>query len=55
MNADEFRDYCLGFVFYKYLSDKLHQYVNGILSEDGIAFTTIDENSEEGKDVQVHF
>ncbi|MCV5111548.1 type I restriction-modification system subunit M N-terminal domain-containing protein, partial [Escherichia coli] len=21
MNADEFRDYCLGFIFYKYLSE----------------------------------
>ena len=24
MNADEFRDYCLGFIFYKYLSERLH-------------------------------
>ncbi len=32
MNADEFRDYCLGFIFYKYLSDKLHQPERGITS-----------------------
>ena len=23
MNADEFRDYILGFIFYKYLSEKM--------------------------------
>jgi type I restriction enzyme M protein len=28
MDADEFRDYILGFIFYKYLSDKQHQYAN---------------------------
>jgi type I restriction enzyme M protein len=48
MNADEFRDYCLGFIFYKYLSENLHRYANNILSEDGIDFTSINETSEEG-------
>lgn len=24
MNADEFRDYILGFIFYKYLSERLY-------------------------------
>jgi type I restriction enzyme M protein len=28
MDADEFRDYILGFIFYKYLSDKQLQYAN---------------------------
>ncbi len=51
MNADEFRDYCLGFIFYKYLSDTLHQYANTILSEDGIDFTDIDETSKDGQDM----
>ena len=27
MNADEFRDYILGFIFYKYLSEKMHIYL----------------------------
>ena len=30
MNADEFRDYMLGFIFYKYLSEKIELYANGI-------------------------
>ncbi len=48
MNADEFRDYCLGFIFYKYLSEQQHRYANNILSEDGIEFIDIDEKEEEG-------
>jgi len=44
MNADEFRDYILGFIFYKYLSEKMDLYANNILKPDGIQFTSIDEN-----------
>ena len=50
MNADEFRDYCLGFIFYKYLSDKPHQYANAIMDDDD-NFADIDENSEDGKEM----
>ncbi len=32
MDADDFRDYILGFIFYKYLSEKMHSYANDILS-----------------------
>jgi type I restriction enzyme M protein len=31
MDADDFRDYILGFIFYKYLSEKMHSYANAIL------------------------
>ena len=50
MNADEFRDYCLGFIFYKYLSERQELFANGILAEDGIDFLKIDELSAEGKE-----
>ncbi|RUR73158.1 type I restriction-modification system subunit M [Chlorogloeopsis fritschii PCC 6912] len=50
MNADEFRDYCLGFIFYKYLSERQHLYANEVLAEDGIDFLEIDESSEEGQE-----
>ena len=53
MNADEFRDYCLGFIFFKYLSERLHRYANNILSEDGIDFVEIDEASEDGQEMLV--
>ena len=49
MNADEFRDYILGFIFYKYLSERLYIYANGVLSEDGLDFADIDENTEDGQ------
>ena len=48
MNADEFRDYILGFIFYKYLSERMHMYANEVLSEDGLDFDAIDENTPEG-------
>ena len=49
MHADEFRDYILGFIFYKYLSEKMDLYANAILKPDGINFKDINESSEEGK------
>ncbi|ULQ55455.1 N-6 DNA methylase [Flavihumibacter rivuli] len=49
MNADEFRDYILGFIFYKYLSERMHQYANDMLKQDGIRYEQIKENSRDGK------
>lgn len=50
MDADEFRDYILGFIFYKYLSEKMQNYADELLAEDEIVFDSIDESSEEGKE-----
>ena len=52
MNADEFRDYILGFIFYKYLAEKMEIYANKILKEGGdtFLFSEIDENTETGKE-----
>lgn len=41
MDADEFRDYILGFIFYKYLSEKMEDYANDILAEDGLSYFQI--------------
>ena len=49
MGADEFRDYILGFIFYKYLSEKMHLYADDILQEDGIKYENLDAESDEGK------
>jgi len=51
MSADDFRDYILGLIFYKYLSDKLNKYADELLSEDGVTFAEVDENSEDGKEI----
>ena len=50
MNADEFRDYILGFIFYKYLSEKMYLYANKLLNEDNIEYNSIDENTPNGKE-----
>ncbi|MCB8999641.1 MAG: type I restriction-modification system subunit M [Bacteroidales bacterium] len=49
MNADEFRDYILGFVFYKYLSEKMYRYADSILKQDGIKYRDIKEDTSKGK------
>ncbi len=36
MAADEFRDYILGFIFYKYLSEKQHLYANELLETENV-------------------
>lgn len=50
MNADEFRDYILGFIFYKYLSEKMEIYADSILEPDGLKFKEIDEQTDNGKE-----
>ncbi len=50
MSADEFRDYILGFIFYKYLSETMDGYANSILKEDGISFKSISETTDAGKE-----
>lgn len=50
MNADEFRDYILGFIFFKYLSEKMHHYANTeLLAEDGLDYAELDESDSEGQ------
>jgi len=34
MNSSEFRNYVLGFIFYKYLSEKIEIYWNKLLKDD---------------------
>jgi len=53
MGADEFRDYILGFIFYKYLSEKMNEYADEILAEDGIKYLSINEDSDELSSQQV--
>ena len=49
MGADEFRDYILGFIFYKYLSERMHLFADEILKHDGVKFADIDETTKAGK------
>lgn len=49
MDADDYRNYILGFIFFKYLSEKLHLYANEILAPDNLTYESLDENSDKGK------
>lgn len=46
MDADDYRNYILGFIFFKYLSEKLEIYAKEILEPDNLKYTDL----EEGKD-----
>jgi type I restriction enzyme M protein len=41
MNADEFRDYILGFIFFKYLSEKMDIFADEVLKQDKIKFKSL--------------
>lgn len=49
MNADEFRDYILGFIFFKYLSERMHLYANDVLKQDGIDYLSVNEATPGGR------
>ena len=49
MDASEFKNYILGLIFYRYLSDKLLRFVNDELEEDGITYEEA-WNNEDFKD-----
>jgi type I restriction enzyme M protein len=51
MGADEFRDYILGFIFYKYLSEKIQRFADEQLESDGIQFVNLNENDAEGAEI----
>ncbi|KZS22122.1 type I restriction-modification system subunit M (plasmid) [Wohlfahrtiimonas chitiniclastica] len=46
MNADEFRDYILGFIFYKYLSEKVALYGDKVLASDNLIYSDLDINDD---------
>ena len=50
MGADEFRDYILGLIFYKYLSERMLLYANEILKEDKLDYMQITEGTDEGQE-----
>lgn len=49
MNADDFRDYMLGFIFYKYLSERMEIYADKLLEPDGITYEELQEETAQGQ------
>ena len=46
MDANEYKNYILGFIFYRYLSEKQETFLNKQLSKDGITFQEAYENQK---------
>lgn len=46
MDPSEFKNYILGFVFYRFLSNKVENYVNKLLKNDGISYEEAWEDEE---------
>ena len=47
MNADEYKVYILGFIFFKYLSEKLELYVDEkLLAREDFTYTDIDPTAK---------
>jgi len=46
MGADEFRDYILGLIFYKFLSEQIEEYVNNELKNDKLSFSQAVKDQE---------
>ncbi|HDR8070749.1 TPA: type I restriction-modification system subunit M [Bacillus cereus] len=52
MDAYEFKDYILGLIFYRYLSEKVESRANSLLAEDELTFAEAWENEEYHEDLQ---
>jgi len=51
MGADEFRDYILGFIFYKYLSEKMLSYADKWTKPEGYEYNELNENTKDGQNI----
>ena len=52
MDANEFKNYMLGFIFYRYLSEKLELYINKELKTDGITFAEAWKDEDYAEDLK---
>ncbi|WEZ08675.1 type I restriction-modification system subunit M [Priestia flexa] len=52
MDAYEFKDYILGLIFYRYLSEKVESRANSLLAEDELSFVEAWKNEEYREDLQ---
>ena len=53
MEANEFKNYILGLIFYRYLSEKVENRVKDLLSEDDISYEEAYEDEEYREEVNI--
>jgi len=53
MDANEFKNYMLGFIFYKYLSEKIELYINKELEQDGVKFEEAFQDQELRGEIEI--
>lgn len=51
MGADEFRDYILGFIFYKYLSEKLELRADELIEDLGVKYVEVTEETDRAEEI----
>lgn len=51
MGADEFRDYILGFIFYKYLSEKMELFADDLLEPNGQKYAEINDSTTDAAEM----
>ena len=47
INANQFQDYILGFIFYKYLSEKMQKFADKVLVPDGLQYIALEEGKHD--------
>ena len=52
MDANEYKNYILGFIFFRYLSEKQENYLNEELKLDGLTFQKAWENEDWREDLE---
>lgn len=51
MDANEYKNYILGFIFYKYFSEKIVTFLNKELEQDELTFKQAYETNDEYKEI----
>lgn len=51
ISGDDYRDYILGFIFYKFLSERLYSIAQEALAEDGLDYANLKEDNKEHAEI----
>ncbi|KAE9506978.1 hypothetical protein FET70_00379 [Lactiplantibacillus plantarum] len=52
MDASEYRNYILGLIFYRFLSEKVENYANELLQDDDVDFADAEQDADLMQDLR---